>query len=80
MALHIKDERTDGAVRKLAKLKGQTLTLTIREAVERELERERARIPLTERLKPLQERFASLSRSGGRRANKRFFDELWGEE
>jgi antitoxin VapB len=80
MAFHVKDEETDKAVRRLAKLKGQTLTHTIREAVEREFERERARIPLIERLKPLQDRFASLSRPGGRRADKRFFDELSGEE
>jgi antitoxin VapB len=80
MALYIKDKRTDRAVRKLAQLKGQTLTHTVREAVERELERERAHIPLIERLKPLQDRLASLSRSRGRQADKKFFDRLSGEE
>ena len=48
MALHVRDSATDIAVRRLAKLKGKTLTDTIREAVEREYERARARIPLIE--------------------------------
>jgi hypothetical protein len=39
-----------------------------------------ARLPVIERLKPLQDRFVSLSRPGGKRADKRFFDELSGEE
>jgi hypothetical protein len=34
MAFHVRDEATDEAVRRLAKLKGKTLTETIREAVE----------------------------------------------
>jgi len=79
MAFHIKDKETDQALRKLAKLTGKTLTLTIREAVEHEYERERARISLIERLKPLQDRFASLSKPGGMPGDKRFFDELSGD-
>ena len=39
MAFHVRDEATDKAVRRLAKLKGKTLTETIREAVEHEYER-----------------------------------------
>jgi antitoxin VapB len=80
MAFHIKDEATDRAVRRLARIKGKTLTHTVREAVEHEYERERARTPLIERLKPLQERFASLSKPGGRTADKVFFDELSGDD
>ena len=44
MAFHVKDKATDQAVR-LAKLKGKTLTETIREAVENEITRERAKVP-----------------------------------
>lgn len=79
MAFHIKDEKTDRAVRRLARIKGKTLTSAVREAVEHEYERERARIPLIERLKPIQDQFASLSRPGGLPADKAFFDELSGD-
>ncbi len=40
MAFHVRNEATDAAVRKLAKLKKKTLTATIREAIEHEYERE----------------------------------------
>jgi antitoxin VapB len=79
MAFHIKDGRTDQAVRRLARIKRKTLTDTVREAVENELDRERAKVPLIERLKPIQDRFASLSKPGGRPADKAFFDELAGD-
>jgi antitoxin VapB len=45
MAFHVRDEATDLAVRKLAKLKGKSLTATIREAVENEYQRERHKVP-----------------------------------
>ena len=79
MAFHIKDLRTDQAVRRLARLKGKSLTDTIREAVEQAYERERAIIPLVERLKPLQDRVAALSRPGGLPADKAFYDDLSGD-
>jgi antitoxin VapB len=78
MAFHIKDRATDQAVRRLARLKGKTLTQTIREAVEHEYERESAGIPLRERLKPIQDQFAAISRPGGLAADKAFFDDLSG--
>jgi antitoxin VapB len=79
MALHVRDRATDQAVRRLAKLKGKTLTQTIREAVEREYLQECGGISLAERLQPIQEQFAALSKPGGRLADKRFFDDLSGE-
>ena len=79
MAFHVKDRATDQAVRRLAKLKGTTLTQTIREAVEHEYQREAARVPLRERLRPIQEQFAAMSRPGGLPADKAFFDELSGD-
>jgi antitoxin VapB len=39
MPFHVRDEATDQAVRRLARLKRKTLTETIREAVEHEYER-----------------------------------------
>jgi antitoxin VapB len=55
------------------------LTATIREAVEQEYERERRKIPLAERLKPLQDRLKALSKPGGLPADKAFYDELSGD-
>jgi antitoxin VapB len=79
MAFHLRDPATDAAVRGLAKLKGKTLTRTIREAVEHEYQRTRAAISLIERLKPIQERFTALKKPGGLPADKAFFDELSGD-
>jgi antitoxin VapB len=79
MPFHVRDPATDMAVRRLAKLKGKTLTDTIRDAVEHEYERVRSEIPLIERLKPIQEQFAALRRPGGLPADKAFFDELSGD-
>ena len=79
MAFHIKDAATDRVVRRLARLKRKTLTATIREAVESEYERERRKVPLAERLKPIQEWLASRSKPGGLPADKAFFDELSGD-
>ena len=79
MAFHIRDEATDRAVRRLAKLTGKSLTQTIREAVEHEYERASAAIPLIERLKPIQEEFKRLSKPGGLPADKAFYDDLSGD-
>jgi antitoxin VapB len=79
MAFHVRDETTDRAVRRLAKLKGKSLTETIRESVQHEYERERARVPLMERLKPIQDQFAALKKPGGLPADKAFFDDLSGD-
>jgi antitoxin VapB len=79
MPFHVRDEATDKAVRRLARLKRKTLTETIREAVEHEYERVYSEISLIERLKPIQDQFASLRKPGGLPADKAFFDELSGE-
>ena len=79
MAFHVKDKATDQAVRRLAKLKGKTLTQTIREAVENETARERSKVPLLERIKEIQDKAATQSKPGGLPADKAFFDELSGD-
>jgi antitoxin VapB len=77
MSFYVKDPATDKAVRKLAKIKGKTLTETIREAVEKELKAE-WRETLPQRLEAIAERFSKLPRSG-LQADKAFFDELSGD-
>jgi antitoxin VapB len=79
MSFHVRDPETDRAVRKLARLKGKTLTDTIREAVEHEYAAVAGRPSLIERLKPLQAKVRELTRPGGLPADKAFFDELSGD-
>lgn len=78
MTFYVKDPATDKAVRRLAKLKGKTLTETIREAVENEYRELKAKRPLSERLKPIQDRLAKFSPTG-LEADKAFYDELSGD-
>jgi antitoxin VapB len=77
MTFYVKDPATDKAVRRLAKLKGKTLTATIREAVENELRKER-RGTLPHRLDAIAQRLRKFPRSG-LEADKAFFDELSGD-
>jgi antitoxin VapB len=79
MAFHIRDAATDAAVRSLARLKGKTLTETIREAVEREYAAISETPSLIDRLRPIQTEFQALKHPGGRPADKAFFDELSGQ-
>jgi hypothetical protein len=81
MAFHVRDPATDLAVRSLAKLKGKSLTATIREAVENEYEEEckRRDVPLIEQIKHIQDWVKSRSKGPGLPADKAFYDDLSGE-
>jgi antitoxin VapB len=78
MAFHIRDPATDAAVRTLARVKGKTLTETIREAVEHEYAAINATPTLIERLQAIQADFQAMKRRGGKPADKAFFDDLSG--
>ena len=78
MAFYVKDPATDKVVRRLAKIKGKTLTDTIREAVEKEYANTKASKSVAEKLDALAERFSKLPRSG-LEADKAFFDDLSGD-
>jgi antitoxin VapB len=80
MAFHVRDDATDAAVRKLAKLKKKTLTATIREAVEHEYEREYCDDNFMKAVRQAQERFKALGTPTGLLADKAFYDELSGED
>jgi antitoxin VapB len=80
MAFHVRDEATDAAVRRLAKLKGKTLTATIREAVEHEYQRESGKDPFLEEIKAIQSWVKARSGPGGVPVDKAFYDELSGED
>jgi len=78
MTFYVKDPTTDKAVRRLAKLKGKTLTETIREAVENEYKRSKKAKSISEKLDELAERLRKYPRTG-LEADKAFFDELSGD-
>jgi antitoxin VapB len=75
MTIYLKDEATSKAVRKLAKLRGTTLTEAVRSAVEEAI----ALSPddaETVALRKLQDKFASR-RATGKKADKDFYDSLY---
>ena len=78
MTIYVKDPRTDEAVRRLAKLKGLSLTEAIRDAVELALSAERKNRPLSELIKDLQEDIATYPKTG-LEADKAFYDEMSGQ-
>jgi antitoxin VapB len=81
MAFRVRDPATDLAVRSLAKLKGRSLTETIREAVHNEYRREceQRELPLIERIRHIQDWVKSPSKGPGLPADKAFYDDLSGD-
>ena len=79
MAFHIRDPETDALVRRLAKRKGIGITEAVREAAEKELEREEQKLSLWERTADIRARIAAYPDTG-LNADKAFYDELWGQE
>jgi len=79
MTFYIRDPATDIAVRRLARIRGKTLTETVREAVENALRKEaHPGQTLAEQIRPIQERLAQYPRTG-LDADKAFYDELSGD-
>jgi antitoxin VapB len=78
MALHIRDARTEEAVRELARSQGSTLTEAVRVACEEKLAREQRKMSARELLADIHAEIRALPRTG-EKADKAFFDELWGE-
>jgi antitoxin VapB len=80
MAFHIRDPKTDKAVRQLAARKGVSMTEAVREAVENELAKlEEDKRPMLERIRDIQERVAAYPKTG-LKADKAFYDWLSGDE
>jgi antitoxin VapB len=77
MTIYIKDPAADAAIRKLARLKGTTLTEAIKSAVEQALEAER-RSTLKETLAAIHKEVESWPKTG-LEADKAFYDELSGD-
>lgn len=83
MAIHIRDPKTDALVREIARRRGIGMTEAVREVFEEALLRDehasRSKADdLRARLKPLLETLDATPRTG-LKADKQFFDDLWGE-
>lgn len=86
MAFHVRDPKTDALVRELARQRGIGITEAIREVVEEALAtsdndaaRRRRAGELRKRLQPLFDEIGAMPKTGFV-ADKRFYDELWGQE
>ena len=78
MAFHIRDAETDRLARELAALQGDGITNAVKSALQAKLTEERRKVPLTERIKDITDRIAAAPDTG-ERADKAFFDDLWGQ-
>ena len=78
MAYSIKDPETDQIIRELAKAKRMPIVDAIREACHNELLREREKISLCDRLRPLVDRVAAAPKAGSKQA-RRFYPRSFGD-
>jgi antitoxin VapB len=79
MALNIRSEEVNRLAEALARVKRTTKTEAVRLALEGELKRASAALPLRERVRDLQARILSYPPTGDE-ADKAFFDALSGDE
>jgi antitoxin VapB len=77
MPMNIRDPRAEELARKLASLRDTTMTRAVIEALESELDRERRKRPLAERVALLRARHLS-GRTPATDLAKDQIDELWG--
>lgn len=77
MPLHITDDATARAARRLAETRNLTLADAVRIACEEALRRDQKAIPLTERLRDIQDRVA-VARGDAPAPTKAVFDKGWG--
>lgn len=81
MALYIRDNDVDALAVRLQELtNAPTKTEAVRKALENEIERKRAEIPLEARLKKILDRASALGLPDADFDMKKFSDELSGEE
>ncbi len=78
MALHIKDAKAEELVRELARSHGTSLTEAVRIACEEKLARDQRKVSPKELLADIHAGIRALPKTG-EKADKAFFDELWGE-
>ena len=79
MPLNIRDPRAAILARDLARRRGITMTEAVVTALASEIERDRTRKPLADRLVAIADDLVAKSRPGGRRMTRDDIDELWGQ-
>ena len=80
MGLYIRDKTVDQLARQVqSAIDAPTKTDAVRIALQHELERVRAKLPLRERVRQLQRELEKLGPDAKDFDQKRFFDEGWGE-
>lgn len=75
MPLNIRSEEVNQLADKLASVARVSKTEAVRMALANEIERREKAIPLADRIRPIQERFAALPDTG-LKADKAFYDSL----
>jgi antitoxin VapB len=78
MPLNIRSEEVNMLAERLATRTGLSKTAAVKRALENELNREVAKLPMLERIREIQDRFFSFPPTG-LEADKAFFDELSGD-
>ena len=78
MPLNIRDEKVNALAGELAARKHISKTDAVKLALQNELRRENEKLPLRERLRPLQQQVKALPETG-LEADKAFFDALSGD-
>jgi hypothetical protein len=79
MGISIRDPEVGQLARELARLRKTNMTEAIAHALRAELERERAKRPLAERLEELADETIAMGRPGGHVMTKDEIDDLWGQ-
>jgi antitoxin VapB len=81
MPLYVRDDDVDALAAELQKLtKARSKTEAVRLALQHEIERNRASVPLRERLAKLQERATAIGLPNPNFDMKKFTDEMWGDD
>ncbi|MDP9837547.1 antitoxin VapB [Neorhizobium huautlense] len=79
MTLQIRDERARELAEKLAKKRNVTMTAAVIQALEGELQRENATVPLSKRAADIAHDLKAQAGPKGRSLSKQEVDELWGQ-
>jgi antitoxin VapB len=79
MGISIRDPQVGELARELANLRGTNMTEAIAYALRSEIERQRKKKPLVERLSALADETIAMGRPGGRVMTKDEIDDLWGQ-
>ncbi|SFB23977.1 hypothetical protein SAMN03159496_02442 [Rhizobium sp. NFR07] len=79
MTLQIRDERARELAEELARKRKVTMTTAVIQALEEELKRETAKVPLSQRIARMADELKAQAGPNGRMPSKREIDDMWGQ-